>query len=273
MMRLWLFLVLTGLIWPVNTASASLLKVQDATGGTVRLEKTARRIVTLSPHATELVLALGAGDRLVAVADFFDYPPQLKDVPRLSTLGGLDRERLLLERPDLVIGWASGNRPGDLRWLSDSGIPLYLSEPKHLEDIAVDLERLGRLLGLPGQGHRAAQHFRRMLDQACANRRHSPWQTVYYEIWPRPPMTIGGRHWLNEVLTRAHLHNLFADLPRSVVTIAPEALVARPHDLVLTNRPDAQPPRAGVRVIQIDATLGRPGPRIVEGLADLCGKL
>ncbi len=265
-----LWLAFSTAIWSLAAAA---IEVHDATGRVVSLDQPARRIVTLSPHATELVLALGAGDRLVAVADFFDYPPQLQAVPRLSTLGGLDRERLLLERPDLVIGWASGNRPGDLRWLTDSGIPLYLSEPQHLEEIAKDLERLGRMLGMTEHGLRAATRFRRRLDLACADRVQAPWQSVYYEIWPKPPMTIGGRHWLNEVLSRAHLKNTFSDLPRGVVTITPEALLARPYELILTSRRDARPPRPGVRVIRIDATLGRPGPRLVEGLEALCRQL
>jgi len=247
------------------------LQVTDDLGHRVTLEAPARRIVTLSPHATELLLALGLESRLVAVADFTGYPRSLDGVPRLASLGPLDRERLLLLRPDLVVAWASGNRPADLRWLEHTGIPVYRSEPRTLADIAESLRKLARLAGAPRAGAEAASTFERALEAACARRRNAPLLRVYYEIWPSPPMTLGGRHWLNEVLARARLVNVFADVPAGIVTVSREALLARPHDLVLTGNPEAA--GGGSRIVTVDPTLERPGPRIVEGLGQLCRNL
>ena len=249
------------------------LQVTDDAGRTVGLEQPARRILTLSPHATELILALGLESRLVAVADFFDYPEVLSATPRLSSLGRVDRERLLLFRPDLVIAWGSGNNPGDIHWLERSGIPVFISEPASLEAIASSLEKLGLLAGVPEQGLHAGTEFRRRLAGACPRKKDVPRQAAYYEIWPAPPMTIGARHWLNQVLDRAALRNIFDDIPRQLITVSRESLLARPHQITIvahsmTPAATGQPPR-----ITADATLGRPGPRILEGLEKLCGSL
>ncbi len=266
MKTLLLLLLLAG------SAAGGEPQVLDDTGHVVKLLAPARRIVTLAPHATELVLALGLEERLAGVADFSGYPDKLESVPRLSALGPLDREQLLALRPDLVIAWASGNRPGDLRWLERSGIPVYRSEPRRLADIGTALRKLGRLAGRPERGRRAAQRFRTALDRACQARRHQPPLRVFYEIWSPPPITIGGDHWLNDALRRAGLNNLFADLPRGVVTVSRESLLARSPQLVLTGNP-ASGLLPGVPRIPVDPTLERPGPRVVEGLARLCRNL
>jgi len=262
----WLLILISG----VSLAGAT---VTDDTGREVSLAQPARRIVTLAPHATELLLTLGLESRLVAVSEFFDYPPAIDNVPRLSSLGGIDRERLLTLNPDLVIAWASGNRWSDIQWLEDTGIPVYLSEPESLDEIAVSLAKLGRLAGTPQRGEQAAKQFLQQLDRSCAHRKNQPPINTYYEIWPTPPMTIGARHWLNKVLSKAALRNIFADLPRGVVVISRESLLARDHDLVIKTVARGEKPSAGKRVVMADPVLGRPGPRILEGLERLCVEL
>jgi len=255
-----LVLLLLALSLPVPA-----LEAKDDTGTRVILNAPARRIVTLAPHATELILALGQEERLVAVAPYSEVPPALTDLPRLGGLGGLDRERLLQLQPDLVVAWGSGNRPGDLHWLRRAGIALYVTEPRTLDDIARALLDLGRLTGDPAAGRQAAARFRRRLDTACPSKGTQARRPVYYEIWPSPPMTIGGRHWLNDLLKRAGLRNIFDDVPRGLITVSRESILARPHELTLST--------SGRGDLPLDATLGRPGPRIVEGLEKLCDRL
>ena len=257
-------------IWPPCLQSA---QVVDDAGHIVVLEQPARRIMTLSPHTTELILALHLESRLVAVADFFDYPKTLIDVPRLSGHGGIDREILLLFNPDLVIAWGSGNRSSDIRWLKQSDIPVFVSEPSSLEDIADSLEKLGLLAGVPEQGKNAGDSFRNRLEHSCLQRKGTPPQDAFYEIWPTPPMTIGARHWLNRVLEKAALHNIFADIPRQVITISRESLLARSHEITILSHPVTVPASRKDQIVIADITLGRPGPRILEGLEKLCASL
>jgi iron complex transport system substrate-binding protein len=257
----------------VSAPVASDISVQDDLNREVRLSAPAQRIVTLSPHATEMLLAIGAENRLVAVAQFFDYPQSMQDIPKINSLGGLDREQILTYKPDLVIAWASGNHPGDLQWLQRSAIPVFMSEPATILDIATTLSRLGTLVGKPEKGKLAADNFRSRIATACHRRSNAPMETVYYEIWTTPPMSIGGKHWLNEILQLAHLQNVFSDVPRAVFTLSAESLLATPVQVIVTGQPDRERWSTKTRVIAASPTLGRPGPRIAEGLEQLCQQL
>ncbi|WP_456445074.1 helical backbone metal receptor [Thiolapillus sp.] len=249
------------------------IRVADDLGREVHLPAPATRILTLAPHATEMLLAVGAEKNLIAVAQFAGYPHSIDAVPRINTLGSLDREYLLATHPDLVIAWASGNRQADLQWLKRSGIPVFMSEPGTLADIAATLVKLGRLTGHPEAGKSAAKHFIAGLDQACPSNPSAGKVPAYYEIWANPPMTIGGRHWLNEVLERAGLHNVFANVPRLILTLNPESLMAKDIQVIVTSQPSAPRPVHGARIYLASSELGRPGPRLVEGLEALCRQM
>ena len=98
-------------------AHAATLQVLDDRGHTVGLAMPAQRIVTLSPHLTELVLSVGAGQQLAGVSSADHLSPMFDHVPRLGGASGIDREALLMTAPDLVLAWLSGNRMADIAWL------------------------------------------------------------------------------------------------------------------------------------------------------------
>ncbi len=252
------------------------ISVHDDTGRAVKLAQPARRIVALSPHATELVFAAGAGDRLVAVAPYSDFPAAARKLPRAGGFGGLDREQLLALAPDLVIAWASGNKPADLAWLAASGIPVYLSEPHKLGDIARTLTDIGQLAGTATTARAAADRYRAALAKACPAR-SQPTPGAFLQLAQRPLLTIGGGHWLDQAMSAAGLHNVFARLPARVVAIGPEALAAaQPLYVLYLAHPGATAPRVrpGQRVIPLDAdTWARPGPRLPAAIAALCRAL
>lgn len=266
--------LLTGLALVTSTSLAA-LRLEDDTGRMLTLAEPATRLISLSPHATELVYAAGAGSRLVAAAEFSDYPPAAAKLPRIGGFGGLDRERLLMLQPDLVVAWASGNKAGDLRWLQSQRIPVYLSEPEKLDDIANSIEKLGRLTGNERIALARAESFRNQLRKSCS-RSDSDGQQVksaYYEIWPSPAMTIGGHHWLNDVLSRAGLHNVFADQPRTILNAEAESVLARPAAVRISSFPSQRKHHPQQILIHNDPVLSRPGPRITEAISQLCRQL
>ncbi len=249
------------------------ISVRDDLDREITLPAPAERIITLSPHATEMLLSIGSGHKIIAAARFFDYPASLQDVPAINTLGGLDKEALLGYKPDLIIAWASGNHAGDLRWLADSAIPVFMSEPANLSAIAATLEKMGVLVGEAEKGKHAANRFIKRLADACPQRHGAPLETVYYEIWQNPPMTIGGRHWLNEVLQLARLQNIYSFMPRAVFTVSAESLLANPAQVIVTSQPETTRRKTNARIIFATPALARPGPRIAEGLEQLCLQL
>lgn len=252
---------LAGLVLAIAGDDAT--AVRDDLGRPVALAAPARRIVTLAPHATELALAAGAADRLVGIAPGGDAPAALRRLPRIGGPGALDREALLALRPHLVIAWQTGNRAADLDWIQASGIAVYRSEPRSLADIAAAIRAIGRLTGREVTATRAAAAFERGLQTPCAGLPRLP---IYVVIWDRPPMSVGGRHWLNALLHSAGYRNTFEAVGRGVFRVAAEAVLARgglPR-LDLVRKSD---PASADRLAEMAS---RPGPGLAEAARLLC---
>ena len=173
----------------------------------------------------------------------------------------------------MVVAWASGNKPNDIAWLKSMNIPVYLSEPVTLDDIPASMEKLGRLAGTHDFSKQAAEQFRLDLNRSCPGREERRPQPTYYEIWPSPPMTIGGKHWLNPLLERARLHNVFAHQDRQIISVTPEALLGNSIEVKISSFQQAAVSSSGVKLVQGNEQLARPGPRIIDGLRLLCDQL
>ncbi|MBF0417474.1 MAG: cobalamin-binding protein [Magnetococcales bacterium] len=139
-----------------------------------------QRIVALAPNLTELLFAVGAGGQLVAVADYSDYPPQARQLPRIGGYDRFDPEAVIAARPDLVIGWPGGNPEHLLASLERFGLRIWLVDPRRLEDIPAALETLGSLTGHEEKGRQQALAFRERLERL----RHGSRLTD-----PRPSLT------------------------------------------------------------------------------------
>ena len=130
--------------------------VQDDYGNRVALESPARRIVSLSPHLTELLYAAGAGAKVVGAVEYSDYPPEARRLPRVGNDAAIDLEAVLALRPDLIVAWPNaGSRPYVDR-LAALGIPTFRSEPRELEDIARTIEKLAVLAGTSSEAPAAS---------------------------------------------------------------------------------------------------------------------
>jgi len=265
---------------------AAPIQVTDDSGTRVRLTAPAQRILTLSPHAAELVFAAGAGARLVGVVAFSDYPAEAAHIPCIGDAARLDREQLLALRPDLVVAWPSGNRPQDLAWLEHHGMVLYHSEPATLEAIADNLLDLGRLSGSDTAARAAADYSDYLARLRRQYARASP-QPVLYQVWPAPLITLGSRHLVSRVLELCGGTPLFPALTEVAPTLSREAVIlADPYAIIADTTGSGTDPFAAWRrwpsldavrhgrLIAIPAELlQRPTPRILEGARRLCRAL
>jgi len=259
--------------------------VVDDVGRHVALAAPAERIVSLAPHATEMLFAAGAGERVVAVLNHSDHPPPASELPRVGGYDRVDVERILAFDPDLVVGWASGNAEGQLERLRALGLTLYVTEPRSLEAIAANVERLGRLAGSAGTARRAAQAFRERLArlrEAHADRRPVE---VFYEVWNRPLITVNGEHVISDVIRGCGGRNIFADLSSLAPRVSVEAVLARDPEVILASgmgdqRPDwldawrrwpeLRAVAAGNLFFVPPSLLQRHAPRILDGMERLC---
>ncbi len=197
--------LLLGLLLACVSARAAIVVGDDA-GRSVTLERPAQRIVSLSPHATELLFAAGAGARVVGVAAYSDYPPAATPLPQVGDAHALDLERILALRPDLVVAWLSGNSRQQVERLEASGIAVYFSEPRTAPDVATNLERLGQVAGTADAGRAAAQRYRAELAKLEQDYRGARPVKLFYEIWHAPVMTLSGRHFVSDILARCGAH-------------------------------------------------------------------
>ncbi len=282
--RRWLLLLA---LLPGALPGAGSSVVDDA-GRRVELPAPARRIVSLAPHATEILFAVGAGERLVAVMGHSDHPAAARDLPRLGSHAGLELERLLALQPDLVVAWGSGNGRRALASLEALGLAVFVSEPRSLEAVASGLERLGRLAGTAEEGRQAAAQFRRRwraLEERYAGR---PELAVFYQVWGDPLITVNGEHLISRLIRLCGGRNVFADAPTLAPRVSLEAvLAARPEVIVAGTAQGAADAalaawrdwpelpavaRGDLHALPADL-LNRPGPRVMEGAERLCRRL
>jgi iron complex transport system substrate-binding protein len=282
-----LFLTLS-LILPLTMQSAAAVEVRDDAGNLVNLAGSAHRIVTLAPHATELVFAAGAGDRIVGTVSYSDYPAAARDIPRIGSNSQIDIERLIALKPDLLVVWLHGTASRQLEQLRGLGIPLFYSEPQHLADIPDAVMRLGQLAGTEAQARVAASALRAQLAALDAQYRGRSPVRLFYQVWPHPLYTLNGKHIVSDAIRTCGGVNIFAGLHAIAPTVGVEAVLLENPEAVITgdlNRKNedglalwrAYPALLAVQrgnLFALDGDLlSRPGPRMIEGAAALCKSL
>ncbi len=214
-------------------ASLSDIRVVDDTGKTIVLEETAKRIISLAPHVTELLFAAGAGEQVIAVSAYSNYPQQAQDLPVISAGTGLDIERIIALQPDLVIAWKSGNPATQVTQLEQLGLQVFYSEPREVDAIAVTLQRFGLLSGHVNQANVAASEFREQVAALRSDFKNKKPVSVFYQVWQKPLMTINGQHMISHWLTLCSGVNIFTDLPGLVPVVDTESvLLANPQVIV-----------------------------------------
>jgi iron complex transport system substrate-binding protein len=247
------------------TARAEIALIDDA-GNRIVLPRPATRIVSLAPHVTELLFAAGAGDRVVGAVDYSNYPDAARRLPRIGSHAAFDLERIAALKPDLAIGWGSGNPPGQVAQLRRLNIPVFVNEPQRLDDIAASLRQVGVLAGVPGEP--AARAFEQRLAELRARHAQAAPVSVFYEIWNQPLMTIGGAHLISAAIGEAVLR---AD-PQAIVASGMDT--ARPEWLDHWRRwPQLKAVKHGNLFFVPPDLLQRHTPRLLDGVEQLCAAL
>lgn len=254
----------------------------------IALSAPAERIVSLAPHLTENLFAVGAGDRIVGATSFADYPEAAAEIPRIGGYSRIDIEAILALEPDLVVAWSSGNDRGQIERLIELGLDVYISEPRNFEGIARTLERLGHLAGKREQGRAAADALRTGAEALGARYRDAAPVSVFYQVWEQPLMTINDEHLIHEAIALCGGDNVFGHLDRlvprinreSVLKADPEVIVAGGmgedrRDWVEAWRqwPELQAVRHDALLFIPPSLIQRHTARVLEGATRLCEQL
>ena len=247
------------------------------------------RIVSLVASNTELLYALGVGDRVVGVDDFSDFPPEVAGLPRVGRDLDIDVERVAALEPDLVL--ASLSVPGmerNVDRLAARGLPYVVVRSRGLVGVLDDAVKIAEIVGAAAEGKQLAAELAervRRVERRTRGAARRP--SVYWEWWPRPYITAGGPSWMTDLCRLAGGENAFADLAGESATVTTEQVRERAPEVVVTcwcgakKLPDLRlvTERPGwetlpaVRASRVHAVLeplyGRPGPRLVDGLEEL----
>lgn len=241
----------------------------------------ATRIVSLAPHTTELIYALGADPQLIAVSDYSNYPAQAAKLPSVANHNGVDFEAIVRLQPDLIVAWEGGNKPQDLARLASLGFHVYHSSVQSPLDIAQDIRQLGKLLGRDQQAELLATDFTQSLANIVERYSRARRHTAFYYMWTTPLMTIGQQAWATKLLAICGADNIFASSPIPYPEVSKEQVIKQRPDLLIaamkTSEQEAkqywQPLHSllDARVIVADPDeLHRFTPRLVQGLTSLC---
>jgi iron complex transport system substrate-binding protein len=261
-------------------STGSLVAVDDA-GDTVRLARPASRIVSLSPATTELIFAIGAGDRLVGRTRWCDYPGAAQAVADVGDGIPPNIEGVLARRPDLVLLYRSPQNVDAAERFRAAGAAVLQLDFDHLADVS----RLARLLG-PLVGHaRESDSLARSLESDLARLElpadGAAGPSVLILAWDQPPMAIGAGSFQSEILTLAGGRNVFADIASPSATVSIEAIAARNPSIILVSdtgvpafarRPEWRVVRAvrEQRFVHLATpAFGRPSPRAPELVLEL----
>ena len=218
-------------------------EIIDDEGNLVRLEKPAKRIISLAPSLTELVYAAGAGSRLIGVVEYSDYPASADSLPVVGRFDGLDIERILELKPDLIVAWQSGNPKSSITQLKNLNLKVYVAEPKNLSSIASHIEKLSVLTGTESRAQIAIQEFNSIYGEIKRRYNNKSKVKIFYQLWDRPIITVGGNELINDIIELCGGENIFGDLPQLAPKIDQESVLIRNPKVIVASGSNTERPQ------------------------------
>lgn len=271
--------------------------VTDDLGRTVMVPEKITRVVSLAPNLTENIFAVGAGDRLVGVTTFCDYPEEAKAIAKIGDTMNPNMESIIALKPDVVFVSTASQIEAFMKTLEANGIAVYVTNPHSLDDVFFNMAKLGELLGTAVVAESEIRNLKaRQTDVICSIHgmpcgldlvkpiKPSEDLSVVLQISREPLFTIGRDSFLNSVLSIAGGKSLTADVETAFPKLSKETAVAlNPDVIILSDSEDNKEPNdvfknspalKNGRVYKVNADiLSRPGPRLVDALEQIAKDL
>ncbi len=246
----------TPLIETQDSPKPTTVTIVDRLERTVHFPKTPQRIVSISPETTELLFALGLGERMVGVTEHCDYPPAAKQVAKvgIGTVESISRERIIAVQPDVIFCKWDNHEPL-IETFERFQIPIVGMGSENLKGLFEEARLIGKVTGTSDQAEQLVmqmeQRLQRLLQRVPkSTERGRP--TVFYQVWDDPLMTVTPGSFIGEVLTLAGLKNIIDEGPNRYPTVNAEVVIANDPDIILTAASRSP-------ATKIEAILKRPG--------------
>lgn len=245
----------------------------------------ATRIISLAPSLTELVYSAGAGDKLVGAVNFSDHPHDALNLSKVGNYDALNIERIIELKPDLILAWASGNKPQDIARLQNMGFRVVVRDTQRLDDIPNIIEEIGQLTDRQRLAKKEADRLRKQLEELRSFYMSAVPVTVFYQVWHQPLITVNGEQFIGQAITLCGGINIFANQTALAPHVNLEAVIhADPTLILLGGTSEMQQAwrknwlsmpfltaNKNQQIISLNADqYHRPTARLIDGLPHLC---
>jgi len=260
------------------------IMVEDDAGNRLSFSQPVTRIVSLAPHATELLFAAGATNQVVGTVNYSDYPEAAKKIPVIGGYNKIDLESIIAMKPELVMIWPGGNSSDQLDAVKKLGLKVFVSEPVEFEDVVSSIRNMAMLLGTQQQAEKNATDYLQQLAELKKTYRNRSPVNVFYQVWNEPLMTINKGHLVSRIIELCGGVNVFADLPVLAPRVSIEAVMEKDPEVIIAGMTEdraiwlEQWQRwTGLQAVKnkhvypIDAELViRQTPRVIQGTRKMC---
>lgn len=256
--------------------------VADDLGRQVWVARDPRRLISLAPSVTEILFALGLGDRVVGVTTYCDYPAEAASIEKVGDTQKPNLEKIISLKPDLVIISTASQLEEFVGNLERLGVPVYVNNPTNLGSLLDSIQRLGDAAGVPESAGGLVADLRSRITEVHSKVAGLPRPRVLLVLSSEPLITAGGGTFINDLIAEAGGESISADQKADYPQFSLETALARKPEVIFLQAggpglpkqlADSPAVRTG-RVYQLDDNiLLRPGPRIVDGLEQVARKL
>ncbi|WP_243748660.1 cobalamin-binding protein [Pseudomaricurvus alcaniphilus] len=223
------------LMWPGLLQAADPIQLTGVDGEQVSLAQPAQRILSLAPHITESLFAIGAGAQIVATVSYSDYPAAALEIPRVGSYDRISIEAAVASAPDLVIAWHSGNGGDVIARLRALGLQVFVSEPGTLDSIADSLRQFALLSGRQQQGDAASEQFQRRLAQLRQRYSGQATVSVFYQLWDQPLLTMNDSHLIADVIRLCGGRNIFGPARPLIPEVGVESVLRADPEVIIAS--------------------------------------
>ena len=196
----------------------------------------AQRVITLSPHATELAYSSGLGSKLIAVSEASDYPEEAQKIETVANYQGIKLERILALKPDLVIAWSPNFYPREMRQLKQFGIPIVYTSIQKLDDIPSTILQLSQWSDNPSIGQKNAVLFTKTLSQLREKYQHLQPIRYFFQLSQKPVISVSEFNWPSDIFNICGGKNILSNtsIPYPQVSLE-QIITANPQVIFTTN--------------------------------------